>query len=1059
MKCANCQMPNPAGAKTCWNCGKPLQAPRAPEGERKIVTILFADVVGSTAIGDQLDPEQVTEMMNGAFALFNAAVDRYGGTVSRLMGDAVLALFGAPVAHEDDAERAVHAGLEIQEAAQRYARMVQETYGMDFRVRVGIHTGLAVLDRVGDEVRTEYTAMGDTANVAARLQTAATPGTVLVSADTYRLVKPLFDAESHGAIEAKGKSAPIETYEIIRAKAVPGTVRGLEGVRSPLVGRDRELHRLLDLISAGATGEGSFVAVTGEAGLGKSRLITELRMRATAAHPQAHWLEGRALSYGQNLAYYPWQHLLRGAIGASDADPPEIVRRKLWDVWQERGLPADDLAFVETVLGVESEDTLNAIGALRPDQIVDGVNGAIRRFITALAAEPPVVLVCDDVHWADEASLELALATANLVKTLPLLMVAIMRPDRSAPGWEMLERVQEKLGERFSEIALEPLPAERSQELLGNLLFVEDLPETVRQLILEKSEGNPFFLEEVIRSLIDSRHIVRENNHWRATTTIVDVAIPDTLAGVLAARIDRLPERTKRVAQTAAVIGRIFPFPVLGATCAMGPPGERIDDPTPDLATLTYEELVREKDRDPELEYIFKHALTQEAAYEALLLRRRKEYHHRVGEAFERLYPNRLDELSPMLAYHYWHAEDWQRAADYAMRAGTVAQNIVALREAREQYERAYEALMKLPDVPCERVIDAVLAWTFAAYTNAPYPVLLERLAEAERLARQIDDKRRLAFVLNWIGNIHILRGVPSDGIQQVMEAERLAAEIGDPLLSITHTFLMTEGLVDQDPRAAIGKLDEIMEMAHESRNYELEAHAMGMKAQALARVGDFSRARQVEAEALDLAERVGSPVKQADVHSAIAHAYIDMDDVETARDHSVAAVELTDRIGAFECRAYAAYTEGLGKVQTHDWQGARELFEGLKVLEDRLGSEWLKNRIAAGLAMARLGAGDAGALEDVKSTLKRANEFDDDYTAGLLNRAIAERLVQDGDLDGADPYLKAALEYYRRADMRPSLSPTLMALAELRERQGRSADADAARKEAREIAQDLALV
>ncbi|HZB97142.1 MAG TPA: adenylate/guanylate cyclase domain-containing protein, partial [Candidatus Sulfotelmatobacter sp.] len=235
-------MPNPASAKFCWNCGKPLEAPRAHEGERKIVSVLFADVVGSTAIGEQLDPEQVTEMMNGAFALFNAAIDRYGGTVSRLMGDAVLALFGAPIAHEDDAERAVHAGLEIQEAAQRYARMVKDTYGVDFLVRVGIHTGLAVLDKVGDDVRAEYTAMGDTANVAARLQTAATPGTVLVSADTYRLVRPLFDAELHGAIEAKGKSVPLEAYEILRTKAVPGTVRGIEGVRSPLVGRDRELH-------------------------------------------------------------------------------------------------------------------------------------------------------------------------------------------------------------------------------------------------------------------------------------------------------------------------------------------------------------------------------------------------------------------------------------------------------------------------------------------------------------------------------------------------------------------------------------------------------------------------------------------------------------------------------------------------------------------------------------------------------------------------------------------------------------------------------------------------
>src|SRR5919112_2349584 len=273
MNCPNCQTANPDGAKFCLNCGNQLQAPDRVDGERKYVTVLFADVVDSTGMGERLDPEQVIEIMNGAFAFLNVAVTKYEGTVARLMGDAVLAFFGAPVAHEDDPERAVRAALEIQAAAREYAEAVRRDYGVDFAIRVGINTGLAVLAAVGDEIKTEYTAMGDTTNVAARLQSAATPGTVLISANTYHLVKELFEFEPRGAIEVKGKSMPIETHEVVAPKAVPGKVRGLEGITSPLVGRAAEYQFLGDRLEDVRQGRGSCVAVIGEAGLGKSRLL------------------------------------------------------------------------------------------------------------------------------------------------------------------------------------------------------------------------------------------------------------------------------------------------------------------------------------------------------------------------------------------------------------------------------------------------------------------------------------------------------------------------------------------------------------------------------------------------------------------------------------------------------------------------------------------------------------------------------------------------------------------------------------------------------------------
>ena len=242
MNCPNCQTANPEGARFCLNCAAPLKSPRTVAGERKFVTVLFADMVDSTTMGEQLDPGQVAEIMNGAFAFLNASVTKYGGTVARLLGDAIVAFFGAPVAHEDDAERTVRAGLDIQAAAREYAEAVKRDYGVDFKVRIGINTGLAVLAAVGDEIKTEYTAMGDTTNVAARMQSAAKPGSVLISADTYHLVKQLFEVKPRGATKVKGKSTPIETYEVLAPKTVPGRVRGLEGVTSPLVGRDAEVQ-------------------------------------------------------------------------------------------------------------------------------------------------------------------------------------------------------------------------------------------------------------------------------------------------------------------------------------------------------------------------------------------------------------------------------------------------------------------------------------------------------------------------------------------------------------------------------------------------------------------------------------------------------------------------------------------------------------------------------------------------------------------------------------------------------------------------------------------------
>ena len=1060
MECPRCQMANPEGARFCLNCGERLEAPARVDGERKYVTVLFADVVDSTGLGERLDPEQVAEIMNGAFAFLNASVKRYDGTVARLLGDAIIAFFGAPVAHEDDAERAVRAGLDIQAAAREYAQAVRRSYGVDFEVRVGINTGLAVLAAVGDEIRAEYTAMGDTTNVAARLQSVASPGTVLISADTYHLVKQLFELRSRGGAMVKGKSAPIETYEVLAPRAVPGKVRGLEGLTSPLVGRAAEFKLVNDRLNEVREGRGAFVAVIGEAGLGKSRLLAEVG-EAAKSGPEVAWLEGRALSYGQAVTYYPWRQVIRQAIGAQEGEPPEAVRERLRS---GGGATQSDLPFLEVMLSVESEQTVEAVTDLEADALADRITGAVRGYLRDRADLKPTVIVLDDLHWADTASLDLLLNVAGLVEDWPVLIICLLRPEKDAPSWSAIERVREKLGARYTQIPLEPLDVAHAQELLGNLLYVEDLPESMRTLALEKSEGNPFFLEEVLRTLIDSGYIVQENGHWRATREIVNVSIPDTLSGVLSARIDRLPDNTKRVAQTAAVLGRIFAHRALVATCAEAPPPERIEDVEPHLGVLAYEELVRERDRDPELEYIFKHALTQEAAYELLLIRRRKELHRRVGEVLEHLYPERQGELASALAYHFRLGEKWQRAADYSMRAGAQAAKVYAISEALEHYENAYEGLGKVPGASPEKRCDAILGWAEAAFKPKPYQEVVDRLREAEEIARELNDESRLARVLHRIANEYISHGFPGRGMPALFESYELAQRLGEERLTREPTFWMTVGMIDRDTRGGLEQLGHVIEAARKDRNWDIESHALATKGMAHARLGEFAQAQDAIRRAHEEARKTNSLVKEADVAIVSSLASFDMGDVQRGLEYSERGTQKALTAHGLECAAAGHYYTGIGNLRTRNLAEAQKAFEAaLKLRADHFsefegGSDQLVNRIRAGLAVARFFGGRVEAIDDMESSLANAEALGDYYTVAFVAQALGEGYTQSGDFERAERYLETALDYYRRNGMKPYLSGALQSLARWHEQQGQAAQAEQARAEALRLMEELSL-
>jgi class 3 adenylate cyclase len=543
-------------------------------GERKIVTALFADVVGSTALAEQMDPEDWTAIMNQAFDRLSSVIIEYEGTIARLMGDALLAFFGAPVAHEDDPERAARASLDLIQAAREYGEEVRRNYGIKFEIRIGLNTGQVVVGSVGSDLKYEYTAMGDAVNLAARMQSAARPMTVLITANTYRFIAPVFDCEDLGQIEVKGKSEPVQAYEVRGLKATPGRLRGLElaGLESPMVGRDRELAALLQLTGAVRAGLGRVAVVSGEPGLGKSRLIAEWKAAAASSAADAAgrqplgWAEGKCLSYGQGLAYHLLLDLLRSLLGvsaaASEPDTRAALERLTNDLLGEQAL--DVFPYLGHLLSLQLEGAaLDRVRMLDPQALQAQYLSALRQLLRAVSARQPQVLVFEDIHWADPSSTDLLTKLMPLTAEAPLLFCFVTRLDRDAPGWRLVTAAREVTGAGLTELTLNPLSDADSQQLVTNLLEIEALPERTRALILKKAEGNPFFVEEVIRMLIDRGAILKKGDAWEAGKEIGDVEIPDNLHGLLLARIDRLPEETKRTLRVASVIGRQFSVKVL----------------------------------------------------------------------------------------------------------------------------------------------------------------------------------------------------------------------------------------------------------------------------------------------------------------------------------------------------------------------------------------------------------------------------------------------------------------------------------------------------------------
>jgi class 3 adenylate cyclase/tetratricopeptide (TPR) repeat protein len=639
--------------------------------------MLFCDVRGSTSMAEGLDPEDWTDVMNAAYEHLIAPVYRHEGTVARLMGDAILAFFGAPTAHEDDPQRAVMAGLEIVASIVPFRESLARERGLDLHVRVGINTGPVVVGDVGSELRREYSAMGDAVNVAARMEQTAEPGTVRITEDTYRLVADLFDVEPLGEVDVKGNRLPVSSYRVLGRRSVTWKVRATRSLDAPLVGRETEMAAVRSAIDDLRRGRGSILLITGDPGLGKSRLVEEANARWSEHQPDDDhpWDFWQCVPYDTMQPYAQYRRLIRERAGVTETDPADRVRAKIADVMTTapQGWEARSERVARALLGVEPPDEPHLEGEAFQREATELVVGS------TVALGGGRLVVFEDLHWCDHASLDLVRATTEVVGEMPILILITMRPDRGAPSWDLKGWISDELRDHSVLLELEQLTHDQSGRLIEELLPVEGMPEVVRARILARTEGNPLFVHEVARDLID-RGLVRDDEDGRRVVgEIADVTIPDSVQSLITVGLDRLPHGARQTLQAAAVIGRTFDQELLEAVAGGSDLGS-------DLLELEQRDLIRPTAGKLRVEYTFRHALTQEAAYGTLLLKDRRALHGRVVRALEAAAPDRLDEVAALLVRHSSEAGDDEATLKYAVAAGDAAARLYANAEAAAHY-------------------------------------------------------------------------------------------------------------------------------------------------------------------------------------------------------------------------------------------------------------------------------------------------------------------------------------------------------------------------------------
>jgi class 3 adenylate cyclase len=730
------------------------------------VTVLFADLKGSMELLADRDPEEARRLLDPVLERMMEAVHRYEGTVNQVMGDGIMALFGAPLAHEDHAVRACYAALRMQEAVKRYAEEVHRAVGVPLHIRVGVNSGEVVVRAIGSDLHMDYTAVGQTTHLAARLEQMAMPGAILVSPETLRLAEGYVVVKALGARPVKGLEAPIEVFEVVgagtvRSRLQAAAARGL----TRFVGRDPELEQLRQALERAGAGHGQVVAVVGDPGVGKSRLFWEF----THSHRTEGWVivESSSVSYGKATAFLPLIDLLQAYFQIEARDEARKIREKVTgkllslDRALEPSLPA-----LLWLLDVPVDDP--QWQRLDPPQRRQQTLEGIRRLLLRESQVQPLVLVFEDLHWIDAETQALLDSLVESLPTARLLLLVNYRPEYQH-GWG---------GKTYyRQLRIDPLPPESAEALLGALLGNDASLQALKRLLIERTEGNPFFLEESVRTLVETKVLVGERAAYRLAKASQTLQIPATAQAILAARIDRLAHDDKRLLQAASVIGKDVPFALLQAIVEESEEALRRG-----LTHLQAAEFLYEARLFPDLEYTFKHALTHDVAYGSLLQERRRALHTKIVETIEALHPERLTEHLERLADHAFRGEIWEKAVTYLRQAGAKAFARSAHRESAACLEQALAALAHLPEAheTQEQAIDLRIELRHALWPLGEVGRILDHPQRAETLAERLADHRRLGRVLPMMGYCFWMLGDPDRAVSSNRRALAIATSLGD---------------------------------------------------------------------------------------------------------------------------------------------------------------------------------------------------------------------------------------------------------------------------------------
>lgn len=697
--------------------------------ERRIVTTMFADISGFTAMAETMDPEAVRDVMNNCFERLVPIIEDYGGKVDKFIGDAIMALFGAPVALENDAERALRAALEMTAAVAQF----NTQRGTDLGLHFGINTGLIIAGGIGSPGRQEYSVMGDAVNLASRLEDASERGEILVGPDTYRLTAPLFEFERLEPIKVKGKAEPVIIYRLVGEKAIRSRFaiaaeRGL----TPYVGRERELGLLKSYYERAKNRQGQVVFISGEAGIGKSRLLSEFQR--AIRYEEVTWLEGQCISFRQQTPYLPFIAILKHAFGVEEGDnQARIIQRVEESTSSWEGATQATVPYLKFLLNVDPG--ASDIMAMDPRARRAGIFDGLRALLLQESRQGPLVLVVEDLHWIDEQSEAALMALVDVVATAPVLLLLSYRAGYS-----------HSLGERtyFNRLVLGDLQPEESAALARGVLQVTELPAELGRLIAGKAEGNPFYIEEVIKSWQEAGVLREHNGSYELAQPVEQIQVPDTIQEVILSRIDHLQQDAKAALQLASVIGREFTQQLLGRISGLELQLEQV------LEELKLLELIYQRAYFPERAYTFKHALTQAVAYSTLLRERRKALHRGIGAAIEELYRDRLVDQFEVLAYHYTEGEAWEKALDYLVKAGDKAAAAYANQDATSYYTRALEVCDELGDAALATSVDVFRRRGLVELNLADFDLMLVG-------ARKLGDRHPEGMALAYRGLVEIL--------------------------------------------------------------------------------------------------------------------------------------------------------------------------------------------------------------------------------------------------------------------------------------------------------------